>query len=170
MQRAAQCASVNFADSKGVGRAPSRSFCDYCLRPLLSKAVCSQHVASSAFCHKAEATAIDSAGASALPQLTRDYSAKTALVDSVLDDMPAYITDEIARVQNELITDERECEPICAENNTDQQDDVTDDNEATDSGETTDKEAAENAVIAPADGVSTISQGRHAGLTNSCRP
>lgn len=85
-------------------------FCRYCLKPLVSEIVRSRHVANSPFCREAEARAIDHGGPSTEPQPTHtermDYTPKATLVDSVLDQMPAFITDDITKVLDELLVSE----------------------------------------------------------------
>lgn len=111
--RAAQRASARHpSNSSLLAESTLRLFCQYCLRPLISEASRSRHVANSPFCREAEVAAIMNGGPSMEPAPTHSERMvdvpKSALVDSVLDDMPAYITDEIARVLDELVVDTSE--------------------------------------------------------------
>lgn len=134
--RAAQRASANHPNnSPGQGGASSILFCHYCLRPLLSEAVRSRHVANSPFCREAEAAAIENGGASMGPKLRcpvrTDDPRKAVLVESVLDDMPAYITDEVARALGELVVNGGEQQIAGAEGMAGQDEDVPGDRGST---------------------------------------
>lgn len=148
VQRAAQRASVKSAGGSLEAGGPAlRSFCDFCLSPLTSEDVRSRHVANSPFCREAEAAAISNAGLSAEPQPTHteptDDTPKSVLVDSIWDDLPAYITDEITRAFDELSASEGERHAMSAEGTTDPTgvaDDLADGNRTRDDGEGMDGE------------------------------
>lgn len=110
VMRAAQRASAMWTNDPPESAA--LPFCYYCLKPLSSEIARSRHVANTVFCREAETAANRSSNIQPTPgsqrAQTTDYSPKTSVVDSVLDDMPAFITDEMAKALDELLSAESE--------------------------------------------------------------